>query len=100
MQRVRLLRRVGGFQIPTYVYQDRSNSKVNFPLTLQKEKVVPNKNFSLIILLPSHIVPLSPLSQAMSHRNVVREESRHREKKGGSQVTARARERERRRYSM
>ncbi len=31
---------------------------------------------------------------------VVREESRHREKKGGSQVTARARERERRRYSM
>ncbi len=29
---------------------------------------------------------------------VVREESRHREKKGGSQVTARARERERRRY--
>ena len=32
--------------------------------------------------------------------NVVREESRHREKKGGSQVTARARERERRRYSM
>ncbi len=27
--------------------------------------------------------------------NVVREESRHREKKGGSQVTARARERER-----
>ncbi len=32
--------------------------------------------------------------------HVVREESRHREKKGGSQVTARARERERRRYSM
>ncbi len=31
---------------------------------------------------------------------VVREESRHREKKGGSQVTARAGERERRRYSM
>ncbi len=31
---------------------------------------------------------------------VVCEESRHREKKGGSQVTARARERERRRYSM
>ncbi len=31
---------------------------------------------------------------------VVREESRHREKKGGSRVTARARERERRRYSM
>ncbi len=32
--------------------------------------------------------------------DVVREESRHREKKGGSQVTARAWERERRRYSM
>ncbi len=31
---------------------------------------------------------------------VVREEARHREKKGGSQVTARAGERERRRYSM
>ncbi len=32
--------------------------------------------------------------------NVVRDESRHREKKGGSQVAARARERERERYSM
>ncbi len=32
--------------------------------------------------------------------SVVREEARHREKKGGSQVTARAGERERRRYSM
>ncbi len=35
-----------------------------------------------------------------SRKGVVREESRHREKKGGSQVTARAGERERRRYSM
>ncbi len=41
-----------------------------------------------------------PPSPLFSGTDVVREESRHREKKGGSQVTARARERERRRYSM
>ncbi len=38
--------------------------------------------------------------KSTGHIVVVREESRHREKKGGSQVTARAWERERRRYSM
>ncbi len=41
-----------------------------------------------------------PLSKTHTLSCVVREESRHREKKGGSQVTARARERERRRDSM
>ncbi len=39
-------------------------------------------------------------SRRLSDIIVVREEARHREKKGGSQVTARAGERERRRYSM
>ncbi len=43
---------------------------------------------------------LTSWGQSRCGRGVVREESRHREKKGGSQVTARARERERRRYSM
>ncbi len=48
-----------------------------------------------------HIFPLRPKRKTpRKFVNVVREESRHREKKGGSQVTARARERERRRYSM
>ncbi len=43
---------------------------------------------------------LVAVGENSSHPGVVREESRHREKKGGSQVTARAGERERRRYSM
>ncbi len=47
-------------------------------------------------LIQSFLYPHSCLANTC----VVREESRHREKKGGSQVTARARERERRRYSM
>ncbi len=43
---------------------------------------------------------LLPSLAFLPFASVVREESRHREKKGGSQVTARAGERERRRYSM
>ncbi len=37
---------------------------------------------------------LTSWGQSRRGRGVVREESRHREKKGGSQVTARARKRE------
>ncbi len=46
------------------------------------------------------VLKVFPVEDTATKLHVVREESRHREKKGGSQVTVRARERERRRYSM